>query len=79
MRRGVPSTGVLLGLIPTYLREIPFDPCTGLDYLYSSTDGSDYSLTINFPTGNPCDPVVGTEGDSVDLTYTPGGGLREGP
>lgn len=76
---GGTGIGVLLVLVPKYLQVVPFDPCTGFDYYYTSTDGSTYSLSIDFPSDNRCDALVGTEGDTVDLTYTPSGGLREGP
>lgn len=76
---GSGSGGVLSVLVPTYIQGIPLDPCTGSSYHYDSTNGTTYALTIDFPTGTVCDAIVGTIGDSVDLTYTPEGGLKEGP
>lgn len=73
------GTAVLTVLVPRYIRAIPLDPCTGGQYLYSSSDGSTYALEIDYPVGVLCDVLVGAGGDPVDLTYTPGGGLHEGP
>lgn len=73
------SPAALAVLVPTYVRAIPVDPCTGGQYLYTSTSGSTYSLEIDYPSNDPCDPIVGTAGDPIDLTYTPEGGLHEGP
>ncbi len=67
----------LASLIPNYLRAIPVDPCSGLAYAWSPlatpTIPTDYRLSIDFPTGSPCDAIV------PGLSYTPGGGLQETP
>jgi len=75
---GSPSA-VLVALVPTYIRTIPVDPCTGGQYLYQSSNGTTYSLEIDYPVDALCDSIVGTAGDLIDLTYTPEGGLQEGP
>lgn len=70
------GTTVLNALIPTYLQALPVDPCTSLRYRYTSTSGTTYRLSINFPLGNQCNAIVGTAFDSWDLRYTPDGGLQ---
>lgn len=73
------ASAILAVLVPTYIRAIPTDPCTGGQYLYQSANGSTYSLEIDYPADVLCDSIVGTTGDIIDLTYTPDGGLKEGP
>lgn len=73
------SSAILAVLVPTYIRAIPMDPCTDGQYLYQSANGSTYSLEIDYPADILCDSIIGTTGDLIDLTYTPDGGLREGP
>lgn len=75
---GSPSA-ILAVLVPTYIRAIPTDPCTGGQYLYQSSDGSTFSLEIDYPVGDICDSIVGAAGDLLDLSYTAVGGLQEGP
>lgn len=73
------SLATLAVLVPRYIRTIPMDPCTNGQYLYQSTNGSTYSLEIDYPADILCDSIIGTIGDLIDLTYTPDGGLTEGP
>jgi len=64
-------------LDPDYIRAVPRDPCTNEYYAYTVTGSApdDYTLSIAFPAGNRCDPLIGTTSDTPDITYQPGGGL----
>lgn len=67
----------LAGLVPTYARAIPDDPCTIVAYTYDTSMGgsppTDYKISISYPLTNICRIIV------PGLSYTPAGGLVDSP
>jgi prepilin-type N-terminal cleavage/methylation domain-containing protein len=66
------------GLVPTYSRAIPGDPCTNEPYEYDVSMGgsppTDYKLsTIAYPLTNGCRIIV------PGISYSPAGGLADTP
>ncbi len=62
---------VLESLSPNYLKVIPTDPCTNLNYSYNPTGSppTNYTLTTQSWANTPCGRIASS------LTYTPDGGL----
>ncbi|MDR7517782.1 MAG: prepilin-type N-terminal cleavage/methylation domain-containing protein, partial [Armatimonadota bacterium] len=70
-------------LKPSYTRELPKDPCTGVafgqtyGYSYTAigTPATDYVLRTNWQNGGTGDPCFDANG-GFNIQYTPGGGLE---
>jgi prepilin-type N-terminal cleavage/methylation domain-containing protein len=73
-------------LIPSYVRSLPSDPCTGVvfgmggGYLYNAgvAPATDYVLRTNWTSGGTGGPCFSAN-LGYNLQYTPGGGLSPTP